>query len=144
MRVNRLPWVQIPLSPPFLKGINMDKFSFYLSRNFTFDAAHRIVDYAGKCERLHGHTYMLKVTIQGELQESGMVVDFAIIKNLVNDEIISKLDHVDLNEIFINPTTENIAMWIFEKLQKPFEKFNCSIYEIDLTEGINNTVSIKK
>jgi 6-pyruvoyltetrahydropterin/6-carboxytetrahydropterin synthase len=117
--------------------------SFYLSRDFIFDAAHRIVDYSGKCEHIHGHTYKLKVTISGDIKLSGMVLDFAVLKKIVNDEVIFKLDHADLNEIFENPTTENIAIWIAEKLEKPINKLNCKVYEISLREGANNTVSIK-
>jgi 6-pyruvoyltetrahydropterin/6-carboxytetrahydropterin synthase len=122
----------------------MKKFTFYLSRNFVFDAAHRIIDYSGKCERLHGHTYKLKIVVKGDLQPSGMVLDFTILKNIVNDEIVSKLDHADLNELFDNPTTENIALWVFEKLERPLKKFSCFVDEVDLTEGVNNTVSIRK
>jgi len=48
----------------------------YISREFTFDSAHKIVDYQGKCENLHGHTYRLIVTVQGELKRDGMVLDF--------------------------------------------------------------------
>jgi len=122
----------------------MKKFIFYLSRNFVFDAAHRIIDYSGKCERLHGHTYKLKIVVKGDLKPSGMVLDFTIFKNIVNDEIISKLDHADLNELFDNPTTENIALWVFEKLERPLKKFSCFVDEVNLTEGANNTVSIRK
>jgi len=121
----------------------MNKLSFYLSRNFIFDAAHRIIDYSGKCENLHGHTYKLTVTITGELKSDGMVLDFAILKQIVEENVLERLDHKYLNDVFENPTTEIIARWIFEKLQKPFEEVNCSIYEVDLTEGVNNKVSIK-
>ena len=94
----------------------MNKLSFYLSRNFTFDAAHRIIDYSGKCENLHGHTYKLTVTITGKLKSDGMVLDFAILKQIVEENVLERLDHKYLNDVFENPTTEIIAHWIFKNI----------------------------
>ncbi len=115
----------------------------YLSREFKFDAAHKIIDYNGKCENLHGHTYFLKVTITGELKKNEMVLDFAIFKKNVN-KIVEQLDHKYLNDIFKNPTTEIVALFIFEKLKTEFEKYQCRIYEISLSEGPNNTVTVRE
>ncbi len=115
----------------------------FVSREFKFDAAHKVVDYNGKCENLHGHTYFLKVTIRGELKNSGMVLDFAILKKEVN-KIVDQLDHKYLNDLFENPTTEHVAIFIFEKLKKAFEKYQCDLYEVQLSEGPNNTVIIKE
>ncbi len=114
---------------------------YYLSREFIFDAAHRIIDYQGKCERLHGHTYHLKVTVKGNIRADGMVVDFAIIKRIVKEAVIDKLDHNYLNDLFKNPTTENVAHWIYSILLKEFEKYHCILYAVSLTEGANNTVT---
>ncbi|MBQ6981656.1 MAG: 6-carboxytetrahydropterin synthase, partial [Synergistaceae bacterium] len=47
-----------------------------LCKDFTFDAAHNLVDYHGKCERLHGHTYRLRVVLEGEPDAEGMIMDF--------------------------------------------------------------------
>jgi len=116
---------------------------FFLSRDFYFDAAHKIVDYQGKCEELHGHTYKLTVTITGNLKDDGMVLDFAILKKVVNETIINKLDHRYLNDIFENPTTENIATWIFDELNKKFKEYDCSVYEVTLYEGKNNRVTVR-
>jgi 6-pyruvoyltetrahydropterin/6-carboxytetrahydropterin synthase len=115
-----------------------------LSRDFYFDAAHKIVDYQGKCENLHGHTYKLTVTITGTIKENGMLLDFALFKKTVDEYVISYLDHTYLNELFPNPTTENIAMWIFEKLSSVFlEQFGCTLFEITLYEGHNNRVTVR-
>lgn len=119
------------------------KKEIYLSRGFHFDAAHKVVNYNGKCEELHGHTYILKVTIEGELKDNGMVLDFTILKQTVK-KVVNILDHRYLNDIFKNPTTENIAIFIFEKLEKEFNKYQCNVYEISLSEGLNNTVTVKK
>ena len=52
-----------------------------VSRVFYFDAAHRIPDHSGECKNLHGHTYKLIVTMEGEVKD-GMVIDFEDMKNL--------------------------------------------------------------
>jgi len=116
---------------------------YYLSREFIFDAAHKIIDYQGKCEKLHGHTYRLRVTVAGKLGSDGIVIDFAIIKKVVDETILSKLDHSYLNELFENPTTENIIYWIYQMLANKFKKYNCAVYEVNLSEGANNTVTFK-
>jgi 6-pyruvoyltetrahydropterin/6-carboxytetrahydropterin synthase len=116
---------------------------YFLKRTFHFDAAHQVTDYNGKCENLHGHTYILTVTITGEKQENGMVLDFAILKKIVNEVVLAKLDHKFLNDLFENPTTENIATYIFDTLNEVFKKYRCSVYEISLSEGINNTAVIR-
>lgn len=116
---------------------------YYLSREFTFDAAHRIVNYQGKCEKLHGHTYRLKVTVAGKLGDNGMVIDFAIIKKVVNEMIIDKLDHCYLNDLFENPTTEIVTHWIYTTLLPAFKKYDCTVCEISLSEGANNTVTFR-
>lgn len=114
---------------------------YYLSKEFIFDAAHRITDYQGKCEKLHGHTYRLKVTVKGDIKDDGMVIDFAVIKRVVQEKVIDKLDHSYLNDFFENPTTENVAYWIYSILLKEFEKYHCVLYAVSLTEGANNTVT---
>lgn len=74
-----------------------------LTREFTFDAAHQLVDYDGKCACIHGHTYRLLVTVEGhKLQQigpkKGMIIDFGQLKKVVNEEVIEKLDHKFLAE----------------------------------------------
>lgn len=88
-----------------------------ISRKFTFDAAHHLTKYYGKCERPHGHTYELTVTVAGPVQSNGLTVDFHLLKAAVSEEALAHLDHHDLNEIFENPSTEIVAMWIFSKLK---------------------------
>lgn len=70
-----------------------------LTKEFSFEAAHALDGYDGPCRELHGHSYRLFVTVKGEpLQHEGdpkcgMVMDFGVLKRLVNEEIISRLDH---------------------------------------------------
>jgi 6-pyruvoyltetrahydropterin/6-carboxytetrahydropterin synthase len=91
-----------------------------ITKIFSFNAAHHLTKYYGQCENIHGHTYKLKVTLCGEVQENGLVIDFVIFKRIVQKHILNYLDHKNLNDIIDNPTSENIAIWIYEKL-KNFE-----------------------
>jgi 6-pyruvoyltetrahydropterin/6-carboxytetrahydropterin synthase len=88
-----------------------------LCREFYFDAAHYIPHYKGKCEKLHGHTYKLEVVIESSVKKNGMVVDFAKMKEIVETDVLEKLDHQALNEIFENPTAEHILEWISTQLK---------------------------
>jgi 6-pyruvoyltetrahydropterin/6-carboxytetrahydropterin synthase len=89
-------------------------------KEFTFEAAHLLpnVPEGHKCGRLHGHSYKVQVHIKGEPgAESGWVMDFSDIKKIVKP-VIKELDHYYLNDIagLENPTSENLASWIWDKL----------------------------
>jgi len=93
---------------------------FRLRIEATFDGAHRLNDYKGKCSRLHGHTWKVEVFVKGEkLDKHGLLLDFKILHEKLG-EIINSLDHKFLNEIegLENPTCENISRYFFEKLKK--------------------------
>ncbi len=90
-------------------------------KEFSFDAAHRLpeVPPTHKCARLHGHTYYVTIFVQGPVEEqSGWVMDFSEIKTAFKP-ILEQLDHYYLNEIegLENPTAENIARWIWQRLK---------------------------
>ena len=87
-------------------------------REFTFDSAHYLVDYHGPCEKLHGHTYRFEVIVAGEVGTGGMVMDFVEIKSVVQELVVSKLDHKLLNDLMAQPTAENIAVWIWNALKE--------------------------
>jgi len=87
---------------------------------FTFDSAHRLpnVPPEHKCARLHGHTFRVEVTVAGPVgDDSGWVMDFADVKASYAP-LHDQLDHRYLNEIegLENPTSENIARWIWQRL----------------------------
>jgi len=93
-----------------------------------FEAAHRLPEYPGKCNRLHGHNWKVEVTVAGDqLDQLGMLIDFKELKQILSG-IIGTLDHYYLNEIepfcTINPTAENIARYIYEKLQTALMDIN--------------------
>ena len=86
-----------------------------------FEAAHRIVGYPGKCDRLHGHNWVVEAAFRGtELDELGMLLDFTIAKKALT-AVLDDFDHYYLNDFApfsegVNPTAENIARIIFERL----------------------------
>lgn len=86
-----------------------------------FEAAHRIVDYPGKCDRLHGHNWKVEVKITGKtLDKLGMLIDFKEAKTALK-EVTEAMDHRFLNELEPfrekNPTAENIAQYIYQALK---------------------------
>jgi 6-pyruvoyltetrahydropterin/6-carboxytetrahydropterin synthase len=90
-------------------------------KEFTFDSAHFLpnVPEDHKCRRLHGHTYRVRVVVEGPLDPKlGWVMDFSEIK-AVFGPIKDRLDHHNLNEIegLENPTAENLAIWIWDRMQ---------------------------
>ena len=110
-----------------------------IGREFYFDAAHFLPEYKGKCEQVHGHTYKLEVIIEGELHKDGMVMDFKHLKEIVTKIILENLDHKTLNDLFENPTAENIAIWIFAELRKYIP-----VCSITLHEGVGKWVVIEE
>ncbi|MFA5793142.1 MAG: 6-carboxytetrahydropterin synthase QueD [Candidatus Gracilibacteria bacterium] len=116
-----------------------------VSKEFTFDSAHYLTAYHGKCERLHGHTYKLRVTVEGAVSKEGMVVDFCELKALVGRLVVDKLDHQSLNDFFKNPSAENMVIWMWKELEKPIVKMakGVKLYEIVLFETQNNFVTYR-
>lgn len=114
-----------------------------LTKEFRFEASHQLPNHPGKCRNLHGHSWVLEVTVRGELDEStGMVMDYGDIKAAVQP-IVDRLDHQHLGNGFVNvifgtknmamslkstveglaithPTSENLLIWIAEQLPADF------------------------
>lgn len=110
-----------------------------VGREFHFDSAHSI-EGRKKCGRIHGHTYRLEIVVEGDLAENDMVIDFGELKEIVNENIINKLDHQILDDIVDNPTAESISNWIYNRLKKSFEDRDVNISSVKLWEGKNKWV----
>ncbi len=98
---------------------------YIISVERSFDAAHFLRGYGGKCEKLHGHRYKVVTRlICRELNEVGLAYDFTVLKRQVA-EVIDKYDHQCLNDIEpfdrINPSSENIASTIYDTLKAAFK-----------------------
>ena len=110
-----------------------------------FSAGHHLRDYPGDCERPHGHNWKVEVTVKAtELDELGMGIDFRTLKAAVN-EILDTLDHIDLNEHpdfqSTNPSSENIAAYIFRNLQKDLTSDRYGVYSVTVCETENSGVT---
>lgn len=87
----------------------------------TFSSAHNLRGYKGKCEDLHGHNWIVEITVESDgLDHLGMVLDFKYLKKRLS-AVLEEMDHKYLNKLAyfkkVNPTSENIAEYIYQKLQ---------------------------
>ncbi|SMD45998.1 6-pyruvoyltetrahydropterin/6-carboxytetrahydropterin synthase [Aquiflexum balticum DSM 16537] len=83
-----------------------------ITKIFTFEAAHRISDYDGSCSQIHGHSYVLHVTVGGIDLKKDMLLDFKVLKKIVQDEVIQLFDHA----LLLKETEKNRI--VFEKLEQ--------------------------
>ncbi len=98
-----------------------------------FSAAHFLTRYHGKCERLHGHNYRVRVTAAGpELDEGGMLLDFSLMKSALRG-ITAELDHSSLNDhpAFSDgcPSSERIALLVYERMHAELPEAKLSLVE---------------
>jgi 6-pyruvoyltetrahydropterin/6-carboxytetrahydropterin synthase len=106
-------------------------------RSFHFEAAHVLPHHPGKCRDLHGHSYHLIVTVERPVDPAtGLAVDFSEIKQTVRSAVIARVDHKSLNDLIDNPTAEEIAIWIWDRLVGPLD----GLCEIELFETRNCSV----
>ena len=119
---------------------------FELEVKCTFDAAHRVEGYPGKCDRLHGHTWTIAAKVRGEeLDELGMLVDFKMLNQALKD-VAAELDHQWLNELPAfagqNPTAENIAKYVYRRMgaHEMFRQGTVRLAEVLVWESAHSAV----
>ena len=110
-----------------------------------FSAAHHLRNYPGNCERPHGHNWNVEITVKAKSLDSlGMGVDFRIAKKALG-KVLATLDHHDLNTHkdfeSINPSSENIAVYIFNNLQGDLSSDRYSVYSVSVSETDNSGVT---
>ena len=93
-------------------------------KEFRFEAAHKLPHHDEKCYRLHGHSWIGRIYVRGNRlidnsAKQGMIMDYGDIKKYIKPLLDNYLDHYYLNESLKmeNPTSEMVAMWIYEKLE---------------------------
>ena len=97
----------------------------------SFSAAHVLKEIGGKCEDLHGHNFLVEVTVTGNtLNREEILIDFRDLKKWTN-EILDHLDHKYLNEVEffkdINPSSERVAKFIFDRLAERIQTMNMGL-----------------
>lgn len=103
-----------------------------------FAGGHHLRDYPGKCETPHGHNWKIRVTVRAtELDHLGMGVDFKVVKEAVK-ETLKKIDHKNLNELpmfqDVNPSSENIAVFIYNDLKAVLNHDRYSLHSVTVKE----------
>ncbi len=118
---------------------------FAASSELSFSAAHHLKNYDGPCENVHGHNWLVRAHIKcDKLNDIGIGIDFKKLKALMK-EVISQLDHKDLNSLFdpkeLNPSSENIARHLFLELEKKLDEPHCSVSRVNVYETPGNCAS---
>ncbi len=112
---------------------------YELSVTSRFAAAHQLRNYKGRCENLHGHNWKIEAAVAvTELDEIGLGIDFTELKAALH-EVLEALDHKMLNELSMfqkdNPSSENIARWIFESLSKRLNNDRVTVSRVTTWES---------
>lgn len=118
-----------------------------ITKEFTFEAAHRISNHPGACKHIHGHSYRLLVTVSADqIKENDMIIDFKDLKQIVNDEVIDFFDHALLlkrneeNSKFSQQLDSKIFWMEFE----PTVERLIDYIRIQIQQALNEPVFLKK
>ena len=110
-----------------------------------FAAAHRLENFYGKCESLHGHNWKVEVFLAGEaLDGAGLLMDFGVVKARTK-EVLDEIDHKYLNELAAfqnrNPSSENLAHYLYERLEAVFNRDGVKIHRVNVWESDTSCAS---
>jgi len=134
-----------------------------VTKQFGFEMSHALLNYDGLCRNIHGHSYKLQITVSGEpINQSGnpkdgMVIDFSLLKKIIQEQIVTHLDHsLMINEnapidklnalgqmyerhqvVPFQPTSENLVVFIAEKV-KPLLPEHIELFCVRLYETANS------
>lgn len=118
-----------------------------ITKEFTFETAHRISNHPGACKHIHGHSYRLLVTVSADqIKENDMIIDFKDLKQIVNDEVIDFFDHALLlkrneeNSKFSQQLDSKIFWMEFE----PTVERLIDYIRIQIQQALNEPVFLKK
>jgi 6-pyruvoyltetrahydropterin/6-carboxytetrahydropterin synthase len=111
----------------------------------SFSAAHRLENFYGKCEALHGHNWKVEVFLQGErLDEAGLLQDFGVVKARTR-ELLEEIDHKYLNELPVfsnqNPSSENLARFLFQRLAAALNRDGVKVSRVSVWESDTSCAS---
>ena len=111
----------------------------------SFSAAHMLNEIGGTCEKLHGHNFVVEISICSiVLSEEGILIDFRILKQWA-DEILKEFDHKYLNDISYfkdtNPSSENIARYIYDRISEKVKKRSLDVSRVTVWESEDARVS---
>ena len=115
---------------------------YEISSEVIFSAAHRLLNYEGPCENIHGHNWRVRACVCcAVLNDSGIAVDFRRLRELLG-EIVAPLDHKDLTVFFesqhLSPSSENLARYIFGELRNRLERAECTVHRVEVYETPTN------
>lgn len=134
-----------------------------ITKEFRFEGAHALMNYNGKCKNIHGHSYILYVTVVGEAKtdpngpDNGMVIDFKLLKDIVNKNVIDKFDHAlvleegsplsnELSTEYPNvyltnfrPTTENLICFFAQAIKENLPQ-GINLYSLKLHETASSYI----
>lgn len=105
-------------------------------RTYTIEAAHRLplVPEGHKCGRVHGHNFKIRVELASATLVDGWVCDFETIDTIVQ-KIIGPLDHNLLNDTIENPTSENLACYIWDALHSMVTPYDTTWHAVEVSEN---------
>ena len=114
----------------------------------TFSAAHILKEIGGRCEELHGHNFLVEVSVSApELNKEGLLIDFRVLKKWTHD-ILEALDHKYLNEVDyfkdINPSSEHVARLIYDRIAEKAIPERYVVSRVTVWESENARVSYRR